>query len=68
MAADSRCIRISSALSNPPLTLRDLDQLGLERIKGVGPKTLVALEAFEVRSILSWMVPVQVPPVQVAAG
>ena len=52
MAADSRCIRISSALSNPPLTLRDLDQLGLERIKGVGPKTLVALEAFEVRSIL----------------
>jgi len=52
MAADSRCIRISSALSNPPLTLRDLDQLGLERIKGVGPKTLVALETFEVRSIL----------------
>ena len=52
MAADSRCIRTSSALSNPPLTLRDLDQLGLERIKGVGPKTLVALEAFEVRSIL----------------
>lgn len=52
MAADSRCIRISLALSNPPLTLRDLDQLGLERIKGVGPKTLVALEAFEVRSIL----------------
>jgi len=39
-------------LSNPPLTLRDLDQLGLERIKGVGPKTLVALESFEVRSIL----------------
>ena len=52
MVADNPCIRISSALSNPPLTLRDLDQLGLERIKGVGPKTLVALEAFEVRSIL----------------
>ena len=52
MAADSRCIRISLALNNPPLTLRDLDQLGLERIKGVGPKTLVALESFEVRSIL----------------
>lgn len=52
MVADSRCIRTSSALSNPPLTLRDLDQLGLERIKGIGPKTLVALEAFDVRSIL----------------
>ncbi len=40
------------ALSNAPLTLRDLDQLGLERIKGIGPKTLTALEAFEVRSVL----------------
>ncbi|MFY8238187.1 MAG: OB-fold nucleic acid binding domain-containing protein [Ilumatobacteraceae bacterium] len=39
-------------MSNDPLTLRDLDQLGLERIKGVGPKTLTALEAFDVRSVL----------------
>jgi ATP-dependent DNA helicase RecG len=52
MSVDSRCTRTSSALSNDPLTLRDLDQLGLERIKGVGPKTLTALEAFDVRSVL----------------
>jgi ATP-dependent DNA helicase RecG len=52
MPVDSRCTRTSSALSNDPLTLRDLDQLGLERIKGVGPKTLTALEAFDVRSVL----------------
>ena len=52
MVVANRCTHTSLALSNPPLTLRDLDQLGLERIKGVGPKTLVALEAFEVRSIL----------------
>ena len=52
MSVDSRCTPISSALSNEPLTLRDLDQLGLERIKGVGPKTITALEAFDVRSVL----------------
>lgn len=52
MPVDNRCTPTSSALSNDPLTLRDLDQLGLERIKGVGPKTLMALEAFDVRSVL----------------
>ena len=49
---DNRCTPTSLALSSEPLTLRDLDQLGLERIKGIGPKTLTALEAFDVRSVL----------------
>lgn len=40
------------ALSNTPITLRDLDQLGLERIKGVGEKTQAALESFGITSVL----------------
>ena len=49
---DNRCIRICSALSNSPLTYRDLDQLGLERIKGIGEKSLTALESFGIHSVL----------------
>ena len=37
--AVSRYIPTCSALSNAPLTLRDLDLIGLERIKGIGEKT-----------------------------
>jgi ATP-dependent DNA helicase RecG len=48
----SRCIPICSALSNSPLTYRDLDQLGLERIKGIGEKSKSALEAFGIHSVL----------------
>ena len=40
------------ALNNPPLTLRDLDDLGLERIKGIGEKSRKALESFGIRSVL----------------
>ena len=40
------------ALNNPPLTLRDLDDLGLERIKGIGEKSKKALESFGIRSVL----------------
>ncbi len=39
-------------MSNAPLTLRDLDQLGLERIKGIGEKAQAALESFGVFSVL----------------
>ena len=39
-------------LSNTPLTYRDLDQIGLERIKGIGEKSKAALEAFGVHSVL----------------
>ena len=39
-------------MSNSPLTYRDLDQLGLERIKGIGEKSKSALEAFGVHSVL----------------
>ena len=46
------CTHISSALSNSPLTLRDLDQIGLERIKGIGEKSKKALESFGVFSVL----------------
>lgn len=49
---DNRCTPTSLALSSEPLTLRDLDQLGLERIKGIGPKTVIALEGLEIRSVL----------------
>ena len=40
------------ALSSSPLTLRDLDELGLERIKGIGEKSKKALESFGIRSVL----------------
>ena len=46
------CIPIYSALSSSPITLRELDQLDLERIKGVGPKTKTALESFGISSVL----------------
>lgn len=39
-------------MSNAPLTLRDLDQIGLERIKGIGEKAQAALESFGVFSVL----------------
>ena len=52
MLVDSPCTHISSALSNEPLTLRDLDQIGLERVKGVGEKSKAALESFGVNSVL----------------
>ncbi len=39
-------------MSSAPLTLRDLDQLGLERIKGIGEKAQAALESFGVFSVL----------------
>jgi ATP-dependent DNA helicase RecG len=50
--AASPCTHICSALSSSPITLRDLDQLGLERIKGVGEKTQAALESFGITSVL----------------
>ena len=52
MRAVSLCTHIYSALSSSPITLRDLDQLGLERIKGVGEKTQAALESFGITSVL----------------
>lgn len=39
-------------LSNTPLTYRDLDQIGLERIKGIGEKSKAALESFGIHSVL----------------
>ncbi len=39
-------------MSSAPLTLRDLDQIGLERIKGIGGKAQAALESFGVYSVL----------------
>lgn len=39
-------------MSNEPLTLRDLDQIGLERIKGIGEKAKTSLESFGVFSVL----------------
>ena len=39
-------------MSDAPLTLRELDELGLERIKGVGDKKKAALEDFGVHSVL----------------
>ena len=39
-------------MSDAPLTLRDLDGLGLERIKGVGDKKKAALEDFGIHSVL----------------
>jgi ATP-dependent DNA helicase RecG len=50
--AVNRFIRTSSALSNSPITLRELDQLDLERIKGIGPKTKPAIEEFGIHSVL----------------
>lgn len=52
MRAVSPCIHICLALSSSPLTLRDLDELGLERIKGIGEKSKKALESFGIRSVL----------------
>ena len=39
-------------MSSAPLTFRELDQLGLDRIKGIGEKTTAALEAFGIHSVL----------------
>ena len=39
-------------MSSTPLTLRELDQLDLERIKGIGPKTKPTLEEFGIHSVL----------------
>ena len=39
-------------MSNSPITLRELDQLDLERIKGIGPKTKPAIEEFGIHSVL----------------
>ena len=50
--AVNRFIRIFSALSSSPITLRELDQLDLERIKGIGPKTKPAIEEFGIHSVL----------------
>jgi ATP-dependent DNA helicase RecG len=52
MLAGNRSTRTSSALSNAPLTLRDLDHIGLERIKGIGDKAKSSLESFGVFSVL----------------
>ena len=49
---DNRSIHTCLALSNNPLTLRDLDLIGLERIKGIGEKSKKALESFGVHSVL----------------
>lgn len=46
------CTRTCSALSNPPLTYRDLDGLGLDRIKGIGEVATKSLNAFGVHSVL----------------
>ena len=39
-------------MSNAPLTLRDLNDISLERIKGVGEKKKEALESFGINSVL----------------
>lgn len=39
-------------MNNPPLTFRDLDGLGLERIKGIGEASRKSLESFGVHSVL----------------
>ena len=39
-------------MSSSPITLRELDQLDLERIKGIGPKTKPAIEEFGIHSVL----------------
>ena len=51
-SAANRFIRIFLALSSSPITLRELDQLDLERIKGIGPKTKPAIEEFGIHSVL----------------
>ena len=42
----------SRADDRPPLTLRDLDALGIESLKGVGPKRAESLRKADVRSVL----------------
>ncbi len=42
----------SPASSKPPLTLRDLDALGVEALKGVGPKRAESLRKADVHSVL----------------
>ena len=42
----------SPASTKPPLTLRDLDALGVEALKGVGPKRAESLRKTEVHSVL----------------
>ena len=42
----------SPAPTKPPLTLRDLDALGIESIKGVGPKRAESLRKADVGSVL----------------
>lgn len=46
------CIRTFLALSNSPLTLRDLDGLGLDRINDAKEKKKAALENFGIQSVL----------------
>lgn len=38
--------------TRPPLTLRDLDALGIETIKGVGPKRAASLRKADIHSVL----------------
>lgn len=49
---DSPCTHIYSALSNSPLTLRDLDEIGLDRINEAKEKKKAALENFGIQSVL----------------
>ena len=49
---DNPCIHIYSALSNSPLTLRDLDDIGLDRINEAKEKKKAALENFGIQSVL----------------
>jgi ATP-dependent DNA helicase RecG len=49
---DNPCTHIYSALSNSPLTLRDLDEIGLDRINEAKEKKKAALENFGIQSVL----------------
>ena len=49
---DNPCIHTYSALSNSPLTLRDLDEIGLDRIHEAKEKKKAALENFGIQSVL----------------
>ena len=53
--AASRSIHIfsvSNSSSTAPLSLRDLDEIDVERLRGVGDKKKAALEHFGIRSVL----------------